>query len=189
MGVEIERRYWVTHSPTEAKSLFEELLSHAEDVLYIEQVYMDNTGDWVMRARATLHKGGFVHPRYCMTFKKRKSERQCTEIEPDIDRDAYKEIREEVSRGLLKTRIEVSTDDGFWFVDFFHGKLSGLVLAEIELDTEEQTFTVPKWCLREVTGEPWKWSNQMLAHEDWAHEAPDCFDPIFEAIGAQSSAL
>ena len=38
-------------------------------------------------------------------------------------------------------------------VDEFNGANEGLVLAEIELDTEDQTFDKPNWLGNEVTGD------------------------------------
>lgn len=40
-----------------------------------------------------------------------------------------------------------------WEVDVFAGSLTGLVLAEIELEAVDETFGRPDWLGREVTGE------------------------------------
>ncbi len=41
-----------------------------------------------------------------------------------------------------------------WEVDVFHGRLEGRVLAEIELEDENEPFEKPKWLGEEVTGQP-----------------------------------
>jgi adenylate cyclase len=41
-----------------------------------------------------------------------------------------------------------------WEVDEFHGKHEGLVVAEIELDNEEQSFEKPAFIGDEVTHDP-----------------------------------
>ena len=41
-----------------------------------------------------------------------------------------------------------------WEVDEFHGKHEGLVIAEIELDNEEQSFEIPDFIGDEVTHDP-----------------------------------
>ena len=41
-----------------------------------------------------------------------------------------------------------------WEVDEFHGKHEGLVVAEIELDNEEQSFEIPDFIGNEVTHDP-----------------------------------
>jgi CYTH domain-containing protein len=53
---------------------------------------------------------------------------------------------------IEKTRYLVPHDGLIWEVDVHEGALDGLVLAEIELEHEDQTFTVPEWVEREVTG-------------------------------------
>ena len=42
----------------------------------------------------------------------------------------------------------------FWEVDEFHGRLNGMIIAEIELDNEEQRFVKPDFIGDEVTGDP-----------------------------------
>lgn len=41
-----------------------------------------------------------------------------------------------------------------WEVDEFHGKHEGVVVAEIELDNEEQSFEIPDFIGDEVTHDP-----------------------------------
>jgi adenylate cyclase len=50
-----------------------------------------------------------------------------------------------------KTRHFVGHGDLEWEVDEFHGANSGLVVAEIELDREDQKFSRPAWIGVEVT--------------------------------------
>ena len=40
-----------------------------------------------------------------------------------------------------------------WEVDVFHGRLEGRVLAEIELEDENEPFERPEWLGEEVTGQ------------------------------------
>ena len=54
-------------------------------------------------------------------------------------------------RVVEKTRYRISIGDVVWEVDEFHGKHSGLVIAEIELRYEAQTFDKPEWIGSEVT--------------------------------------
>ena len=41
-----------------------------------------------------------------------------------------------------------------WEVDEFHGRLNGLVIAELELEREDQAFNKPSFVGEEVTGDP-----------------------------------
>ncbi len=50
-----------------------------------------------------------------------------------------------------KTRYLVKHEGHVWEVDIFEGSNKGLVVAEVELDSEEETFTLPNWVTKEVT--------------------------------------
>lgn len=66
-------------------------------------------------------------------------------------------------RGIDKVRHLVPADAGrTWEVDVFAGPHSGLVLAEIELGSAEETVSLPGWIGREVTNDP-RYGNEALA--------------------------
>jgi adenylate cyclase len=55
---------------------------------------------------------------------------------------------------LTKTRFTFSAGLGLqWEIDVFHGKLEGLVLAEIELPDAQAGFEKPSWVGKEVTAD------------------------------------
>lgn len=62
---------------------------------------------------------------------------------------------------LEKTRYIVPFDNHNWEVDRFHGRLSGLVLAEIELSDESETLSLPPFVGQEVTSSP-EYYNSVL---------------------------
>lgn len=43
----------------------------------------------------------------------------------------------------------------------FHGRLDGLVLAEIELGDEHEPYSRPEWLGEEVTGQPQYYNANM----------------------------
>jgi adenylate cyclase len=49
-----------------------------------------------------------------------------------------------------------------WEIDVFHGQNEGLVIAEIELDFEEEKFEVPKWAVREVSSDQRYYNSNLL---------------------------
>jgi CYTH domain-containing protein len=55
---------------------------------------------------------------------------------------------------IEKTRYVVPHNNLLWEVDVHEGVLQGLVLAEIELEHEEQELVLPSWIGREVTDDP-----------------------------------
>ena len=54
---------------------------------------------------------------------------------------------------IEKTRYEVIFGGKIFEVDVFHGENEGLVLAELELRTENEPYTAPAWLGKEVTGD------------------------------------
>ena len=61
-----------------------------------------------------------------------------------------------------KTRWIVPAGERFFEVDEFHGENEGLVLAEIELTSEDEPFGRPSWLGEEVTGDQ-RYYNGYLA--------------------------
>jgi adenylate cyclase len=49
-------------------------------------------------------------------------------------------------------------------VDEFHGENDGLVVAEVELGSEEETFVRPDWLGAEVTGDPRYYNSMLMKH-------------------------
>ena len=65
-----------------------------------------------------------------------------------------------------KTRHTIPYGDHLFEVDHFHGANEGLVLAEVELEDEDEVFRVPPWLGPEVTGDP-RYHNAMLARHPY----------------------
>jgi adenylate cyclase len=68
---------------------------------------------------------------------------------------------------IQKTRYIVVHDGSKWEVDEFHGDNAGLVVAEIELTSEEQPFTRPPWLGNEVTHDS-RYFNSSLATQPYS---------------------
>jgi len=63
-----------------------------------------------------------------------------------------------------KTRHLVPYGGMTWEVDEFHGDNSGLVVAELELDREDQAFARPPWAGAEVTHLPRYYNVSLVNH-------------------------
>ncbi len=63
---------------------------------------------------------------------------------------------------LEKTRYIVPAGDSRWEVDRFHGALEGLVVAEIELSSEDQEYVRPDFIGEEVTGDPRYYNSNLI---------------------------
>jgi len=100
------------------------------------------------------------------TAKNRSDGPSRLEFEREIPIESVLEI---VSSGkypsVEKTRYKIPTNDNlYWEIDFFEGKNSGLIIAEIEIPTLDYPITLPDWVGRELTGQNEVWSNQALAN-------------------------
>jgi adenylate cyclase len=63
---------------------------------------------------------------------------------------------------IQKTRYRVEHAGAVWDVDVFGGALQGLILAEIEMEREDQFVVLPPWVEQEVTADL-RYSNSRLA--------------------------
>ena len=73
-------------------------------------------------------------------------------------------------KGVIdKTRFEVKVGNHIFEIDEFYGENEGLIIAEIELATENETFEKPIWLGKEVT-EDYRYYNSYLSKnpfKDW----------------------
>ena len=89
------------------------------------------------------------------------------EWEREIDLTDAKEMLQICLPGAIsKTRYIIPAPswggaERKWEVDVFHGRLNGLVLAEIELGDEHEPVSLPDWIGEEVTGQPQYYNANM----------------------------
>lgn len=86
------------------------------------------------------------------------------EVEVPLALDAARTLLEEarVGRPIRKRRWLVPAGDLVAEIDVFEGGLHGLVVAEFELDDEDQEVPRPVWLGAEVTGDA-RYANAALA--------------------------
>lgn len=69
-----------------------------------------------------------------------------------------------------KTRYKIRQGSHVWELDVFEGENQGLVMAELELESEDERFETPPWAGEEVSGDP-RYYNSSLAkrpYSSWA---------------------
>lgn len=93
------------------------------------------------------------------------------EFEYDVPLSDASELLDLANGGhIAKTRYEVEHHGHVWEIDVYEGDLAGLVVAEVELESEHEKTALPSWLGREVTGDA-RFSNQALAEgslgRDW----------------------
>ncbi|MFN2435928.1 MAG: CYTH domain-containing protein [Desulfotignum sp.] len=138
MGIEIERKFLVNTLPTEMASGID-----------ICQGYLVNTPDKVVRVRIKGEKG-------VLTIKGRPEKLVRPEFEYPIPKTDAREMLDRFCDGKIveKTRHTCLYQGLAWVIDRFSGANQGLVVAEIELSSPDQTFSVPPWAGPEVTEDP-----------------------------------
>lgn len=146
MGMEIERKFLVKYLPD---------LSTV-DAHHLIQGYIKKDPSGVVRVRTDGSKG-FI------TIKGPKTNISGIEFEYEIPgEDARTLLRTFCGSLLIEKRRYCLTEGGSeWAIDQFLNKNQGLILAEIELDAEDQLFDKPDWLGPEVSRDP-KYYNSNL---------------------------
>ena len=132
----------------------------------IERKFLVLNEDWKVGAAGTLLHQGYLnrHPQRSvrvrvkghhafLTIKGMVSKLSRFEYEYPIPlADAQHMLKELCEPPTLeKTRYLVKYEGMCWEIDEFHGENVGLVVAEIELENEEQPFAKPPWLGEEVS--------------------------------------
>lgn len=148
MAKEIERKFLVSG----------EFRQDSPESYRIMQGYICSDQDRTVRVRVRGDKG-------FLTIKGRSSADGLSryEWEKEIPASEAVELMALCGSGIIdKTRYLVPFGRHTFEVDVFHGANEGLVLAEIELAEEQETFEKPSWLGEEVTGDP-RYYNSMLS--------------------------
>ncbi len=83
--------------------------------------------------------------------------------------DAEAQLDRLCERPLIeKTRYEQKVGDHSWTIDVFHGDNDGLIVAEIELSDEDETFERPQWLDKEVSDDP-RYFNSNLSKSPFGY--------------------
>lgn len=136
MGLEIERKFLVSG---------EQWKDMVEKTMAIKQGYLSTAPERTVRVR-TKDNQGFL------TIKGKTQHLSRTEYEYEIPlKDALSLLQLCELHPIEKVRHEVRVGTKLWEVDVFEGVNSGLVLAEVELDSEEEAIEIPSWAGREVS--------------------------------------
>lgn len=152
MGVEIERKFLLTG---------ERWRTLGTPVL-LRQGYLSSDPGRVVRVRVD---GQHAY----LTIKGRSEGATRGEWEYPIPLDEANELLERLCEQPLieKTRRQISFRGNTWEVDEFLGANQGLVVAEIELRSEDQQFDKPDWIGEEVTHDP-RYYNSSLVRQPFS---------------------
>ena len=153
MGTEIERKFLVNGLGWEKNAY-----------RTIKQGYLCTDPDRTVRVRL-LDSEAFI------TIKGRPQGITRAEYEYYIPtQDAQELLKMCVGHIIVKKRFIVQLQTTLWEVDQFEGAHKGLVIAEVELQSEQQQFHRPSWLGEEVSDDP-KFTNSYLSQ--YAFSSPN----------------
>ena len=138
--IEIERKYLVT-----SLDFKNDYFAKNE----IAQGYLSSNPERTVRIRIKGTKG-------YLTIKGIGNESGISrfEWEKEIELDEAKQLLKLCEKGVIeKTRYEVKSGNHVIEVDEFHGDNNGLIIAEIELENENESIEKPHWLGNEVTND------------------------------------
>lgn len=145
MGKEIERKFLVKGGAWR----------QAEAIGY-RQGFLSTVKERTVRVRTTRGKGYLTIKGICVGVTRAEFEYEI----PQKDADLLLAMCEQPL--IEKNRYKVEHAGFIWEVDEFLGNNSGLVIAEIELESEDQVFPKPDWVGEEVSGDARYFNSNLI---------------------------
>ncbi len=126
---------------------------------HYRQGYLNSAKERTVRVR-TINDKGFLTVKGITTGATR------VEYEYEIPFDECTAMLDDLAEKPLieKSRYKIERNGFTWEVDEFFGDNKGLVVAEIELESEDQKFEKPSWVGEEVTGDPRYFNSNLVNH-------------------------
>jgi len=152
MGIEIERKFLVVGDGWKAV---------AGEGVACRQGYLDSCPGTTVRVR-------IIGEQAFLTIKGATSGITRSEFEYEIPVPDATEMLALCRDAIVEKRRHFIQHDGrVWELDVFSGANDGLVMAEIELESEEQPFGLPEWAGPEVSADP-RYRNGHLARHPFS---------------------
>jgi len=137
MAIEIERKFLLKNDTWR---------THVSSSLDIQQAYFNRDDVYSVRVRIQDDSAN-------LNIKSKTLGMQRHEYEYSIPLADAQEMLNGLPDKIQKTRHLVKHREHTWEIDEFYGDNSGLIVAEIELDNQDEAFIVPEWCSTEVTND------------------------------------
>ncbi|NQV15162.1 CYTH domain-containing protein [bacterium] len=149
MAREIERKFLVLNTS------YQDLAAGS----HYQQGYLNSHKQRVVRVRLSDNSGQ-------LTVKGITSGATRLEFEYKIPVAEAKEMLETICEQPIidKTRYKIQIEGFIWEIDEFHGENEGLIVAEIELDSEDQKFSKPDWIGEEVTHDSRYYNSNLISN-------------------------
>jgi adenylate cyclase len=153
--IEIERKFLVTSDAFKKEAFTKN---------QIAQGYLNSDPERTVRVRIKGEKGFLT-----IKGKGNASGISRFEWEKEIPVEEAKQLLALCENGVIdKTRFEVKAGSHIIEIDEFYGNNQGLVMAEIELKEENESFEKPNWLGKEVTGDE-RYYNAYLSQNPFSN--------------------
>lgn len=153
MNLEIERRFLVDES----------ILILPQDKKSIKQGYLFSDSHQALRVR-------MIEDKYFFTYKYKKTSINRYEFEYLISKEDGEKLLSLSDNFIIsKDRYYQKTDKHLWEIDIFHNENKGLIIAEVELENENEDIIFPDWIGKEISNDD-KYFNFNLSkrpYQDW----------------------
>ncbi|PQJ80393.1 CYTH domain-containing protein [Polaribacter porphyrae] len=139
MSLEIERKFLVKNN---------DFKQEAYQQKRMQQGYLNSNKKRTVRIRTTDEKAFIT-----IKGKSNKSGTTRFEWEKEISLEEAEKLLLLCESSIIdKTRFYIKKGKHIFEVDEFYGDNNGLIIAEVELSSENETFEKPNWIGKEVTG-------------------------------------
>jgi len=149
--IEIERKFLITSNAFKTEAFSQNKIA---------QGYLSSVPERTVRVRIKGDKG-FI------TVKGISSDSGMSrfEWEKEIPIDEAENLLKLCEKGIIdKIRFNVKIGNHTFEVDEFHGENEGLIIAEIELNSENEVFERPNWLGEEVTNDKRYYNSYLSNH-------------------------
>ena len=149
MGKEIERKYLIKDDTWR---------KDASGTTY-RQGYLSTVKERTVRVRTIDDKGFLTIKGITIGATRREYEYEIPMV------DANEMLDELCEKPIIeKTRFKISHAGLTWEIDEFAGVNQGLIVAEVELESEDQNIDFPPWVGEEVSGDPRYFNSNLIAN-------------------------
>ena len=149
MGKEIERKYLIKDDTWR---------KDASGTTY-RQGYLSTVKERTVRVRTIDDKGFLTIKGITIGATRREYEYEIPTA------DANEMLDELCEKPIIeKTRFKIPHTGLTWEIDEFAGVNQGLIVAEVELESEDQNIDFPPWVGEEVSGDPRYFNSNLIAN-------------------------
>jgi len=148
MGREIERKFLVNG---------DQWRNLAKGVHY-RQGYLSSVKERAVRVRT-------IEDKAFLTIKGKSEGLARAEFEYEIPLEDAIALLELCEQPLIdKQRFKIRVAEHTWEVDEFYGANEGLIMAEVELESEDEDVELPNWIGEEVSHDPHYFNASLIKH-------------------------